>query len=128
MISNVGRTGWFTATNPAKDYQLLKKIAARSVFGSRDKIDTLDLAGLEGDFRSGQYEYQDYYIGLIDGRSRSDRISNALNDLNGYFKLLRNYKRKHGNFDGLAAVRLHQTNYRIDGARYETRLAPLITV
>ena len=124
MISKTPKTGWFTATNPAEDYQLLKKIAARSIFGSKNKIDMLDLAGLEDDFRSGKYEYRDYYFGLIDGRNRNDQIKNALNDLNGYFKLLTNYKKRYGNFNKLAAVRIHQTNYKIDKARYETRKLP----
>lgn len=124
MIPEAPKTGWFTATNPAEDYRLLKKIASRSIFGSKNKIEMLDLAGLEDDFRNGKYEYRDYYFGLIDGRNRGERAKNALSDLNNYLRILGNYKKKHGSFDRLAAVRFHQTNYRIDKAKYETKPEP----
>jgi hypothetical protein len=128
MISGAPRTGWFTATNPAEDYYLLKKVAARSVFGNNDRIDMLDLVGLEDDFRNGKYEYRDYYIGLIDGRNRGEQAKNAVRDLNNYLKVLGNYKKKYGSFDRLAAVRFHQTDYRIDRAQYETKPAALAFV
>ena len=46
IIPEAPKTGWFVATCPEDDYKQLKDIAARSVFGDSDKVETLDfLAG-----------------------------------------------------------------------------------
>ena len=107
------------------DYELLKAVAARSVFGDADKIERLDLAGLEDDIQEGKYgPLKDYYSAFVDGTDRPDQIKNALHDLNIYLSALRDFEKHNGSLANLAAVKFHQTNYVIDRVIFEYKQSP----
>ena len=125
IFLDVPRTGWFESSDPANDYRLLRKIADRSSIGDSDEVEMLDLVGLEEDFRRGKYAWRDHYEGFIDGDGRSERAKNAIHDMNSYLRALRDVERRRGNLDGLAAVRFHQTNGRIDRLDCVERPSPL---
>ncbi len=126
MLTSTPKTGWFEATEPLRDYAILKAIARRSSLGDRNTVETLDLIGLEGDFRKGKYQYVDYYSGFIDGDGRMDQARNARNDMNAYLRALRYFEQKHGDLSRLAAVRFHQTNHRIDKVQFIERDPPSV--
>ena len=114
IFFDVPRTGWFESTDPVTDYRSLKKIADRSAVGDAREVEMLDLVGLEDDFRRGKYPWRDYYEGFLDGDGRSERAKNAIHDLNSYLRALRSFEHSRGSLDGLAAVRFHQNDGRID--------------
>ncbi len=128
MQMTIASTGWFQSDSPVEDYFLLGQIAKRSgsVFGDPDKIDKLDLVGLEEDFKNGTYQLRDHYLGFVDGPSRDAQARNAVSDLNFYLKLLRDFQRAGNSLQRVAAVRFFQEDYLITKIRLVPKPAPTL--